>query len=356
MNKFEKKLIPNNLEYVPLYCTGFPYKEFLNTYVNFYSIESDNNDKLILYGKDFSLIKNMGFEAFSLWDFRRKKTTTHASIQNIREYVDEWGRIYKGDWYSWNGAFSDITILNSWDRLKLPTQKAMKKLHTFLNSIPKNNSAIVSIPGLFEKTWQSIGFIKFSKAIRNRDDTLIDEVATFFLDYLKRLTQLLHTNGAFLFLVADDLGYKNRLFLPKRVWNKYFKQKYKEIVELIHGIDGRVILHSDGYISEMIPTFIDIGFDAVQSLESNAGVDIFSLFRKIGNKICFIGNLDVSTLLTYGTPREVRNYVSNLLKSASKYDVRLVVSPTQQLHQQVQIQNVKEMISTVKKWNTDNGF
>ena len=93
-------------------------------------------------------------------------------------------------------------------------------------------------------------------------------------------------------------------FISKEMWQKLFYSKYKEITDLIHKNKQYIIIHSDGYISDMIQTFIDIGFDAVQSLEPNAGVDIFNLFKKFQNQFCFIGNLDLS-LLSFGTPQQV---------------------------------------------------
>ncbi len=96
----------------------------------------------------------------------------------------------------------------------------------------------------------------------------------------------------------------------------------------------------------MIDNFIELGFDAVQSLEPNSGVDIFSFFKTYTNQICFIGNLDISTLLTFGTPLEVRAYIEKLIEKAKKFNSYLIISPTQQISYSVKPENIKTMIET----------
>ena len=101
----------------------------------------------------------------------------------------------------------------------------------------------------------------------------------------------------------------------------------------------------------MIDLFIELGFDAVQSLEPNSGVNIFKLFQKFENKICFIGNLDI-TLLSFGTPFQVKSYVKKLIKKAKEFRSPLIISPTQQINSKVNPKNVKIMIDTVKEFNS----
>jgi uroporphyrinogen decarboxylase len=91
-----------------------------------------------------------------------------------------------------------------------------------------------------------------------------------------------------------------------------------------------------------------LGFDGIQSLEPTAGVDIFSLFERYRNRICFIGNLDVSNLLSFGTPLEVKKYVNHLMRHARKYGCSLIISPTQQILSSVKPENVNKMIQTAK--------
>lgn len=291
----------------------------------------------------------MGFDAVSLWDFRRAKTYAKDKLSAVKEIVDAWGRIYKNGWYSWDGVFKTKKIVENWSKLRPPKPNDLKILKNFLTRT-QGIEFVLSLPGLFEKTWQSMGFLTFSKALKE-DRSLIRRIIQFFYEYLRELILLLQEAGASLFLIADDMGYKQRTFIPKTSIHELFFSKYQAIAKLVHSHGHQLILHSDGYIHNLIEMFIDIGFDGIQSIEPNSGNDIFELFKTYQDQICFIGNLDNTSMLTYASPSEVQNYVIRLIEMAQKYNSRLVISPTQQINSIAQLENVNVMIKMVKEYN-----
>ncbi|MFX0042711.1 MAG: uroporphyrinogen decarboxylase family protein [Candidatus Hodarchaeota archaeon] len=342
---FLKVLSKKTINRIPLYCTGYPEQQFIENYINLYNLKWNDKNRVLIQ-KDYNFIKQMGFDASSMWDFRRGKGGYQLSDQ-LR--VDAWGRIYKENWYMGDGLFKDEEIVANWNHLKLPSKSKIVTLTMLLQKYETKLDLVLTLPGLFEKTWQSMGLKYFAKCLKNNFD-FIEKVANFFSKYVIKLTQLLQNAGAKIFMVADDCGYKNREFIPREIWRKIFFNKYLEIIKMIHEKDQKIIIHSDGFISDMMDIFIDLGFDAVQSLESNAGVDIFSLFKKYQNDICFIGNLDIS-LLSFGTPQQVEEYVTKLIKKSRETISPLIISPTQQINSKVNPKNIKTMIETTKKFD-----
>lgn len=341
-NNFIKALSRESTTEVPIYCTGYPEFEFIDKYITQYNLKSENTN-LILNNKNYSIIKQMGFDAISIWDFRRGKGG-YTLEDDIR--VDGWGRKYKGEWYLWDGVFKNEDIVDNWKHLNLPSKGNLKILGNFLERPSDNIEFVISLPGLFEKTWQSMGFKFFAKCLKHNVQ-FIEKVLSFFSSYLKTLIEAIQTVGATTFIIADDIGYKKRTFIPEETWRKLFFEEYKEIVNNIHQKKHYVILHSDGYISDMLDTFIDLGFDAVQSLEPSAGVNIFNLFKKYKNQICFIGNLDIN-LLSFGTPQEVKTYSKKLITKAKEHNCSLVVSPSQQINRKCVPKNINVVIETAK--------
>lgn len=334
---------------VPLYCPGYPEIEFLNKYIDLYKVDVKPSD-LTLNQKNLEVIKRIGFDALSLWEFRRGKGGYQVNEQ-IR--VDGWGRVYKDDWYLWDGVFKDENTIDNWEHLQPPSNEDLALLEKMLPKIKKRLDIVLSLPGLFEKTWQSMGFIYFSKCLKNENFSLIYSVIDFFSEYLKKLISILNKVGVDLFLVADDCGYKKNEFISVKLWKKLFFEHYQEIVTSIHNRKNLIILHSDGYISNLMEIFVEIGFDAIQSLEPSADVNIFQLFEKFANKMCFIGNLDNTIHLTYGIENKVKTYVSKLIKKARESKVSLIISPTQQINAKVIPENIKIMIDTTKSYNFD---
>lgn len=333
---------------IPLYCTGYPDTEFINNYKAQYPPIITKNS-FYVNGRDYSYISKMGFDAISLWDFRRGEGG-YSLNEDVQ--VDGWGRKKtKDNWYTWDGVFKNRKTIDSWKYLTLPPKKQLNNLSKYLFQAKNYLILILSLPGLFEKTWQSMGFSYFSKMLK-RDIEFIYYIINFFLTFLKKLISELLKVGTKYFLIADDCGYKNRSFIPTSLWKKLFSPSYSDIVNYIHENKGRIILHSDGYITDLFPLFIDLGFDAVQSLEPNAGVDIFQLFKRYSKDICYIGNLDMS-LLSYGNTTEVKEYITKLISKSRKFHAPLIVSPTQQLDKSCKPENVKMMIDSTKKFKLD---
>lgn len=345
-NKFLDTISKKKSEQIPLYCTGYPETKFIKNYINKFGLYTENRNHILLQ-KNYDIIKQIGFDAVSIWDFRRGEGG-YKLDQDKR--VDGWGRIFKGEWYLWDGVFKSEKVIDKWEHLKLPSSERIYDLKKFLQKLNHQFNVVLSLPGLFEKTWQSMGFLYFSKCLKKDKIDFIKYVINFFTNYLKKLITKLQDLGAKLFLIADDYGYKERTFLPNKLWYELFFNKYEDVISQIHQKDHKVIIHSDGYISELIGTFIELGFDAVQSLEPSAGVDIYALFRRFSNQICFIGNLDLS-LLIYGNENDVKIYTLDLIKKANKYNAPLIVSPTQQINSRVLPENIKSMVDTTKMYN-----
>jgi len=349
MNTFLELLSKIQSDYIPVYCTGYPESAFVNNYIHRYKLEP-NSINYTLRGKDYYIIKLMGFDTISIWDYRRGKG---GYSLNSNLYVDGWGRIYKDKWYSWSGVFKNEEIVDTWNHLNLPSKEYLDDLKKLLQILKEIQLVpVLSVPGLFEKTWQSMGFAFFAKCISKNRFDLINRVIRFFSEYIEKLIIALQNSGARIFIVADDCGYKKREFIPKDLWIKLYFKNYKKIINLVHQKRNKIILHSDGYISNLVDIFVKLGFDAIQSLEPDAGVDIFKLFEEFKDQICFIGNVS-NTLLTYGTPQDVKKYVTKLISKARQTNTPLVISPTQHIDAATKPENIKIMIETTKGFKSN---
>ena len=104
--------------------------------------------------------------------------------------------------------------------------------------------------------------------------------------------------------MSDDWGAQQSLLISPVLWRTFFKPLYKDYIDLAHAHGKRVLMHSDGYIVEIIPDLIEIGLDAVNA--QLFCMPIEDLAEKFAGRICFWGEIDRQKLLTFGTPQEVR--------------------------------------------------
>jgi uroporphyrinogen decarboxylase len=113
--------------------------------------------------------------------------------------------------------------------------------------------------------------------------------------------------------LVDDWGSQQALLISPALWREFFKPLYRDYCELAHAHGKYVLMHSDGFIREIIPDLIEIGVNAVNA--QLFCMDIEELADRFSGRICFWGEIDRQRLLTMGTPEEVREAVRRVARA-----------------------------------------
>ncbi|MFX1446393.1 MAG: uroporphyrinogen decarboxylase family protein, partial [Promethearchaeota archaeon] len=66
-----------------------------------------------------------------------------------------------------------------------------------------------------------------------------------------------------------------------------------------------------------LPDMVDAGLDCIQALEPAAGVDLAQLKETLGDRVAFMGGMDSSNILNFGTPEDVKEDVKKCIKAAA---------------------------------------
>jgi uroporphyrinogen decarboxylase len=98
--------------------------------------------------------------------------------------------------------------------------------------------------------------------------------------------------------VYDDIAYRNGLFASPRTMRELFLPYYAELIDFFHSRGLAVVLHSCGNVTQALPLIVEAGFDALQPMEVKAGCDPFRFAECYGDRLAFIGGLDVRLLET----------------------------------------------------------
>jgi uroporphyrinogen-III decarboxylase len=115
---------------------------------------------------------------------------------------------------------------------------------------------------------------------------------------------------------AEDLGYKTGPLIGPAMFRDLFLEANKErarSVKVKHG--KRIFKHCCGNVNLLLDFFIEIGFDAYQSIQPTAGMDICRLKKDYGDRITLWGGVAVEHLVG-GTPAEVRADVRRAMACA----------------------------------------
>ncbi len=121
-------------------------------------------------------------------------------------------------------------------------------------------------------------------------------------------------DGAFFF---NDMGYRNGLLFSPDTYMKTHYQADKIVFDYFHSKGMKVLLHSCGNVKELIPILIELGLDCLQPLEVKAGMDLIELKEKYGDKLAFMGGIDVR-LMADPDPTKIEEEIKRKFEIAKK--------------------------------------
>ena len=122
--------------------------------------------------------------------------------------------------------------------------------------------------------------------------------------------------GAF---VYGDIAYKNGPFMSPDHYREFLKPYHKRMFDEFNKRGMPVLYHSDGDIRLVLEDLIDAGVAAINPLENSAGMDLRELAPAWGDRLGFIGNIDVKILLTNDRDA-VLEEVRTKMKAAMPYN------------------------------------
>lgn len=144
--------------------------------------------------------------------------------------------------------------------------------------------------------------VRAATALRVREQNLADEV-------------FVHPDSDAV-LWAEDLGYKTGPLIGPAMFRSFFLEANKARARNVKERYGKKILkHCCGNINLLMDYFVDIGFDAYQSIQPTAGMDLCRLKRDYGDRITLWGGVAVENLVG-GAPEDVRADVRRAMACA----------------------------------------
>lgn len=134
--------------------------------------------------------------------------------------------------------------------------------------------------------------------------------------YMKQLEMWVNTDVDGIH-IADDWGTQKSLLISPRTWREFFKPLYKDYCDLAHSKGKYVVMHSDGYIADIIPDLVEIGVNALNS--QLFCMDIDKIAEMYHGRIAFWGEIDRQFALPLGTVEDVRAAVRKVANAFFKY-------------------------------------
>ena len=169
------------------------------------------------------------------------------------------------------------------------------------------------------------------KNLRGQEQALIDlilnpEMVHFCLD---KLFDLCYENTLRIYeaipgkvmitYVAEDLGSQEDLMFSPEQIGEFFIPRMKRMMDLAHQAGVFVFHHSDGAIGKIIPDMIEAGMDVLNPIQWRCkGMERDGLKRDFGDKVVFHGGMDNQYTLAFSSKEEIRQEVIDNLRILGK--------------------------------------
>jgi len=133
---------------------------------------------------------------------------------------------------------------------------------------------------------------------------MLDRFCQSFLEIYDRMFEA--AQGAIdILCCCDDYGTQISTLFSPAMWNDFFAENTKKLVQLAHRHGAFYMQHSCGAVRPIIPNLLACGIDALDPIQKVAGMEVDRLKADFGHALLFHGGIDTQGVLPFGTPQDV---------------------------------------------------
>lgn len=148
--------------------------------------------------------------------------------------------------------------------------------------------------------------------------------------------------------VSCDIGGKRgTLFSPDYLRREAFPRLRREI-EPLKQAGIKVVLHSDGNITDVLGDLVDLGIDGINPLETSAGMDLAAVKKRYGRNLVLVGNVDAAHVLPFGSPGDVAEDVKRCIRAGAPGGGYFLDTGAAEITPSMPVANVLAMFDAVK--------
>jgi uroporphyrinogen decarboxylase len=150
-------------------------------------------------------------------------------------------------------------------------------------------------------------------------------------------------------LVGDDFGTQRGPLISGETFDHLFAPKKKELFDMVHSYGAKVSHHCCGSSRQLIPRFIGVGMDALQTIQPQAaGMSPYELKAAFAGRIVLHGGVDVQGGLQRSTPQQVEQEVHRLMDEVGK-NGGFILGPCHNIQPDTPVENALAIYRAVAK-------
>jgi len=190
---------------------------------------------------------------------------------------------------------------------------------------------------------ESLGIDRFAFMVFDEPD-LVKEVHRRFSEWTARVVEHLNKMDFDFIWSADDMADNRGPWMSPEMYYEFFYPYQKMVAD---AIKKPWVFHSDGNLTPILDGLLSLGMSGIHPIQPEA-MDISSVKRKYGHRVCILGNISVDKL-SIGTPEEVENEVRERISSVGPGG-GYIISSSNTLTSYMKTENVLAMAEAIKNY------
>lgn len=150
--------------------------------------------------------------------------------------------------------------------------------------------------------------------------------------------------------VTEDMGFRDRAFFSVRTYREVIMPAQKRFNDCCHAHGLKVMLHTCGQNMELVPHYVEAGYDVLNPMEIKAGMDPLQLKKDYGDVLTLWGGIDARAIPDPDPAvleREIREKVPALSKGGG-----YIFASDHSIPDNVSLQQYRHMLELGHRYGT----
>ncbi len=275
-------------------------------------------------------------------------------------YKDEWGTTFQQDDSAWPIDAPIAFPLKAREDLRgyvPPDPMADGRLDEITTAVAINHelgdkavAILGGVIGPLTLTWFLIGYENLCISLYD-DPGFLAELVEIAVDFAVKAIDRMAKAGVDAMALSDDYGASAQGLLRPQQFRAIYKPGLKKIIDSIKANNLPVFLHCCGRVYDYLDDLVEIGIDAYHPLQRTAGMDLATVKKRYGDRICLVGNIDSSRTLPFGSLEEIETETHEALRIAGP-GYGYILASDHSLHDGIPAANIIHMFQVARKYGT----
>lgn len=136
-----------------------------------------------------------------------------------------------------------------------------------------------------------------------------------------------------------------------RIWEAVFAPELTELAARVHAAGGTLNFYDDGKCMPLLETLADAGIDVLQTLVPPpvGDVDLADAKRRIGDRVCLMGYVDLLYVIQRGTPEMIEQVVKDALVIGGEGG-GFILGTSDSIRDGTPVENVRAYFATARRF------